>query len=71
MVATVIQKYVDDMKNNIGLHFKYRSGINRHRYPNKMRFFDCYSVRDYKSSVPSKTEYFYPNNYNMNLDPQD
>jgi hypothetical protein len=32
-VARVIQQYVEAIKNNIGLFFKYRSGNNRHRYP--------------------------------------
>lgn len=36
-----------------------------------MKFFDCYSVRDCKSSAIKRKDYFYTSLYNVNLDPQD
>ena len=70
-VGHVVKQYVDNMKNSIELYFKYKGGYNRHRDPHLMRYFDNHNIRDFRTSILLKRDYFSTFKYNVQIDPQD
>jgi hypothetical protein len=70
-VANVVKQYVDSIKNGVEVYFKYKGGYNRHRDQNYMRYFDIHFIRDFKTSITLKRDYFSTFKYNVQIDPQD
>ena len=46
IVSTVINKHVNNIKNNIEVYFKYKGGYHKHRDPYSMRYFDILKIRN-------------------------